>query len=77
MSASETVSVAVGSPVPLLFPQPDVVNGTPLHPVIGSLLLGFWVSLSCSGIWSGSMCKVYITLQELQAAALMLCKMAF
>ena len=33
--------------------------------------------MSCCGTWSGSMCKMHITLQELQVVALMLHKMAF
>ena len=35
------------------------------------------VPVSCCGAWPGSVCKVHIALQELQAVALMLCKMAF
>ena len=40
----------------------------------------FWGSglpLSVSGSWSGSMCRAHIALQELQAVAMMLCRMAF
>ena len=35
-----------------------------------------FVTLSFSITWSDSMCKVHIALQELQAVALMLCRMA-
>ena len=38
---------------------------------------GSGLPLSVSGSWSGSMCRVYIALQELQAIAMMLCRMAF
>ena len=51
------------SPVPLQFPLPDF-QGSGLH-------------LSVSGPWSGSMCKAHTALQELQAVAIMLCRMAF
>ena len=33
--------------------------------------------LSVSGSWSGSMCRAHIALQELQAVAMMLHRMAF
>ena len=33
--------------------------------------------LSVSGSWSGSLCRAQIALQELQAVAMMLCKMVF
>ena len=35
------------------------------------------LSLSVSGSWLGSMCRAHISLQELQAVAMMLCRMAF
>ena len=38
---------------------------------------GLGVPISCYGTWSGSMHKVHIALQELQAIVPMLCKMAF
>ena len=38
---------------------------------------GSGVPLSFSGPWSGSMCRAYIALQELQAIAVMLHRMAF
>ena len=38
---------------------------------------GSGLALSVSSPWSGPMCRVCITLQELQPVALMLCRMAF
>ena len=38
---------------------------------------GSGLPLSVSGPWSGSMCRAHIALQELQAIAMMLCRMAF
>ena len=38
---------------------------------------GSGLPLSVSGSWSGSMCRVHIALQELQAIAMMLYRMAF
>ena len=38
---------------------------------------GSEVLISCCDIWSGSICKRHIALQEIQAVALMLYKMAF
>ena len=38
---------------------------------------GSGLPLSVSGTWSGSLCRAHIALQELQAVAIMLCKMAF
>ena len=35
-----------------------------------------WVPLSMSGLRPGSVCRVHIVLQELQAVALMLCRIA-
>ena len=45
-------------------------------PPEGLLLLGFWIAI-VSGSWSGSMCKAHIDLQEPQAIAIMLHRMAF
>ena len=39
-------------------------------------LQSLWVPVSSCGIWSGSLHKMHIALQELQAVALMLHKMA-
>ena len=61
--------------VPLWFPLPDVVITTDAHH-----LTYFWhscVLISCCGTWSGSMSKIHVVLQELQAVALMLHKMTF
>ena len=38
---------------------------------------GSGLPLSVSGSWLGSLCKTHIALQELQAVAIMLCRMAF
>ena len=38
---------------------------------------GSGLPLLVSGAWSGSLCRAYIALQELQAVAIMLCRMAF
>ena len=46
-----------------------------LSPSLGLLFWWFWVLISWCGTWSCSRCKVHITLQELQAVALILCKM--
>ena len=35
------------------------------------------MSLSVSGTWSGSICRAHVALQELQAVAMMLHKIAF
>ena len=74
----EQLSQLQQSPVPLQFPFPDVVIAT-------DAMLTHWdfyfqgsgLPLSVSGPWSGSMCRVHIALQELQAIAMMLCRMAF
>ena len=48
------------------------------HPLIGLFYFqGSGSPLSVSGSWSGSMCRAYIALQELQAIAMMLCRMSF
>ena len=44
------------------------------HPLIGPFI---FIPLSVSGAWSGSSCRAHIALQELQAVAVMLCRMAF
>ena len=47
------------------------------HPIIGPFIfrdLGYL--LSVSGVWSGSLCRAHIALQELHAVAMMLCRMA-
>ena len=66
------------SPVPLQFPLPDVViatDATPTH--CAFYFQGSGLPLSVSGGWSGSLCRAHIVLQELQAVAVMLCRMAF
>ena len=63
---------------PLQFPLPDVVmatNATPTHWAF--YFQGSGLPLSVSGDWSGSLCRAHIALQELQAVAIMLCRMAF
>ena len=66
------------SPVPLQFPHPDVViatDATPTHSVFYFQGSGF--PLLVSGAWSGSLYRDHIALQELQAVAIMLHRMAF
>ena len=49
-----------------------------LHPLIWAFYFqGSGLPLSVSGTWSGSLCRAHIALQELQAVAIMLCRMAF
>ena len=38
---------------------------------------GSGLPLLVSGAWSGSLCRAHIAMQELQAVAMMLCRMAF
>ena len=65
-------------PVPLQFPLPDVVIGTDATPTHWAFYFqGSGLPLSASGAWSGSLCRAHIALQELQAVAVMLCRMAF
>ena len=65
-------------PVPLQFPLPDVVIATDATPTHWAFYFqGSSLPLSVSGPWSGSMCRAHITLQELQAVAMMLCRMVF
>ena len=47
-----------------------------LHLVIGPFIFKVLFPSSCSGTWSGSICKVHISLQEFQAVELMLHKIA-
>ena len=48
-----------------------------LHPIFGPFIFRvLCFLLSCSGTWSGSICKVHIALEEHHAFALMLHKMA-
>ena len=66
------------SPVPLQFPLPDVViatNATPTHWAF--YFQGSGLPLSVNGAWLGSLARAHIALQELQAVAIMLHRMAF
>ena len=64
--------------VPLQFLLPDVDITTDAMPHSWAFYFqGSGVAISCCGIWSISMYKVYIELQELHVVALLLCKMAF
>ena len=77
VSALET-SQLQQCPVPLQFPFPNVVIATDITPHHWAFYFqDFVFSLSCSGTLSGFMCKVHIALQELQAYALKLHKLAF
>ena len=66
------------SPVPLQFLLPDVVIATDATPTHWAFYFqGSGLPLSVSGTWSGSLSRVHIAMQELQAVAVMLCRMAF
>ena len=66
------------SPVPLQFPLPDVVIATDAMPTHWAFYFQeSGLPLLVGGSWLGSMCGVHIALQELQAVAMMLCRMAF
>ena len=66
------------SPVPLQFPLPDVVIATDATSTHWAFYFqGSGLPLSVSGAWSGSLSRAHIALQELQAVAIMLCRMAF
>ena len=66
------------SPVPLQFPLPNVVIATDATPTHWAFYFqGSGLPLSVSGAWSGSSSRAHIALQELQAVAVMLCRMAF
>ena len=66
------------SPVPLQFPLPDVVIATDATTTHWAFYFqGSGLPLSVSDAWSGSLCRAHIALQELQAVAIMLHRMAF
>ena len=66
------------SPVRLHFPLPDVVIATDATPTHWAFYFqGSGFPLSVSGAWSRSLSRAHIALQELQAVAIMLRKMAF
>ena len=66
------------SPITLQYTHADVVIATDVTPIHWAFSLqGSGLLLSISGSWLGSMCRVHITIQELQAGVLMLCRMAF
>ena len=66
------------SPVPLHFPLPDVVIATDATPTHWAFYFqGSGLPLSVSGAWSASLSRALIALQELQAVAIMLHRMAF
>ena len=74
----EWLSQLQQSPVPLQYPLPDVVIATDAMPTHWAFYFqGSGLPLSVSGSWSGSMCRANIALQELQAVAMMLYRMAF
>ena len=65
-------------PVPLQFPLPDVVIATDATPTRWAFYFqGSGLPLSISGTWFGSLSRAHIALQELQAVAVMLRRMAF
>ena len=64
--------------VPLQFPLPDVVIATDATPTHWAFYFqGSGLPLLVSGSWSGSLFRAHISLQELQAVAMMLGRMAF
>ena len=66
------------SPVLLQFPLTDAVIAIDATPTYWALYFqSSSLPLSMSGSWSSSICMVHIALQELQAFAVMLCRMAF
>ena len=66
------------SPVPWHFPLPGVVIATDATPTHRAFYFqGSGLPLSVSGAWSGSLSRAHIVLQELQAVAIMLHRMAF
>ena len=66
------------SPIPLQFLLPYVVIATDAMPTHWAFYFqGSGLPLLVSGSWSGSLCRAYIALQELQAVAMMLYNMAF
>ena len=74
----EQLALLQQSLVPLQFRLPHVViatNATPIHWAF--YFQGSGLPLSVSGSWSGSLCWAHIALQELQAVAIMLHRMAF
>ena len=74
----EWLSTLQQSPVPLHFPLPDVVIATDATPTHWAFYFqGSGLPLSISGTWSGSLSRTHIALQEPQAVAIMLCRMAF
>ena len=74
----EWLSTLQQSPVLLHFPLPDVVIATDATPTHWAFYFqGSELPLSIHGAWSGSLYRAHIALQELQAVAIMLCRMAF
>ena len=74
----EWLSTLQQSPVPLQFPLPDVVIATDATPTHWAFYFqGSGLLLSASGAWSDSLSRAHIALQELQAVAIMFCRMAF
>ena len=66
------------SPVPLQLPLRDVVIATDAMPTYWAFYFqGSGLPLLVSGSWLGSLCRAHIALQELQAIAMMLHRMAF
>ena len=64
--------------VPLQFPLPDVVIATDATPTYWAFYFqGSGSPLLVSFCWSASLCRAHIALQELQAVAMMLHRMAF
>ena len=74
----EQLSHLQESPVPLQFPLPDVVIATDATPTHWAFSFqGSGLHLPVCGPWSGSMCRAHIALQEHQAVAMMMFRMAF
>ena len=74
----EELSYLQQSPAPLQFLLPNVVIATDTMATHWAFYFqGSGLPSSVSGSWSGSMCRAQIALQELQAIAMMLHRMAF
>ena len=73
----EQLSHLQQSPVSLQFPLPDVVVASDTMPTHWAFYFqGSGLPLLVSGSWSGSMCRAHIASQELQAIAMMFCRIA-
>ena len=78
LSQLEWLAKLQQSPVPLQFPLPDMVIATDATPIHWAFYFqGSGLPLSVRGAWSGSLSRIHIALQKLQAVTVMLHRMAF